>query len=186
MKSKHGKLTGEFGSWLTDYLNNNHYQHYSVYYDHGDKETHKNVSVVKGFCGEEVTRENKLTDLDIIVVNEEGIAILLIEIEESKVSPKVLLGDMFATLLSDRYAVKNNGGQFYFDTGSETRLIIASVDTQSHAKRKNFEERVMPKIQELLSGNETVKIGEIEFIFGNDPRSMIKNLKDRLNGIFPL
>ncbi len=89
MKSKRGQLTGEFGAWLTDYINHCRYQHYTVYYDHGDKQKHKNVAEVKGFCGKEVTLDNKLTDIDVMVVNEENMVMLLIEIEESKVPPKV-------------------------------------------------------------------------------------------------
>ena len=69
-KSKDGKRTGEFGLRLTNTLNEKGYPNYTVYYDHGDEQKHKNVAKVKGFCGDEVTMGNRLAGIDIILVGD--------------------------------------------------------------------------------------------------------------------
>ncbi len=92
---------------------------------------------------------------------------------------------MFATILSDRYAVNISGGQYYFDASAETKLIIASSDTKNNAKQKNFQGNLKPKFKKLLDGQEKVKIRNIEFVFGNDTQSMIENLKDRIRVLYP-
>jgi len=103
--SKHGKWTGEFGLWLTNYLNTiSCYRKHSVFYDHGNKQEHPNVVAIKGFIGNHVTNANRLADVDVLVANDKQEIIVLIEIEESNITPKTLLGDVFASLMCNGYA----------------------------------------------------------------------------------
>ena len=94
MNNKHGKSTGKFGSWLNDYLGSDSF--YTVYYDHGIKTDDPNVAAIKGFFGDQVNNKNRLADIDVMVANIDKEIILLIEIEESEMSPKKLLGDIFS------------------------------------------------------------------------------------------
>jgi hypothetical protein len=186
LKSKHGRLTGEFGLWLTHYLQKNRrYQNLAIFYDHGDKQKHQNVAAIKGFCGENVTKANKLADVDVIVVNENNEAIILIEREESKVRPKALLGDVFALLYSDRFAVARNQQQLYFDVSPATKLLIAAVDTTNNAKQHLFEKDVRRKLEQSIMNNESVQIRDIEFIFGPDADATIDHLVAKIKEIFP-
>ena len=139
------------------------------------------VFTVKGFCGDSVTHANRLTDIDLIVVNEDKEIELLIEFEEIGVSSKTLLSDIFATLLCDRFAVIKNGVHMYFDVLSETKLIVAAVDASQFTKRNYFEHEVLPKLQQTITFN----IKDIEFVFGIDARSSSDNLKDKMVEIFP-
>ena len=83
MKSKAGKRTEEFGLWLTQNLRMS--EQYSVLYDHGDKQENLSVAAIKGFFGDKVTNSNRLTDVDVLVANNNEV-ILLIEIEENEMS----------------------------------------------------------------------------------------------------
>ncbi len=182
MESKPEKLTGEFGLWLARYLRyNTRYRGYSVFYDPMYDQKSGDVSTVKGFCGERVTTANRLTDIDLIVVNEENEVILLLEFEEIGASSKTLLSDIFGTLLCDRFAVIKNGVHVYFDVQSETKLIVNAVDATQSIKRNYFEHKVVPKLQQTITFN----IKHIEFVFGIDAKTSIDNLKDKMIEIFP-
>ena len=182
MESKPEKLTGKFGLWLARYLRyNNRYRGYSVFYDPGNDQKNGDGSTVKGFCGERVTTANRLTDIDLIVVNKENEVILLLEFEEIGASSKTLLSDIFATLLCDRFAVIKNGVHVYFDVQSETKLIVTAVDATQFIKRNYFEHKVVPKLYQTITFN----IKYIEFVFGIDVKTSIANLKDKMIEIFP-
>ena len=61
MTSHHGKMTGEFGAWLTNFIRGNDFgQSLDVYFDHGDKLKHSNVGAIKGFYGNRVNNRNRL------------------------------------------------------------------------------------------------------------------------------
>jgi hypothetical protein len=51
----------------------------------------------------------------------------LIEIEETEMSPKKLLGDVFATLMCNWFALKGKNKQKYFRVSPNTKLIVAGV-----------------------------------------------------------
>jgi len=182
LESKPEKLMGEFGLWLARYLRyNTRYRGFSVFYDHENDQKSVGVFTVKGFCGERVTTANRLTDIDLIVVNEENEVILLLEFEEIRASSKTLLSNIFATLLCDRFAVIKNGVHTYFDVLSKTKLIVAAVDASQFSKRNYFEHKVVPKLQQTITFN----IKDIEFVFGIDTKTSIYNLKDKMIEIFP-
>jgi len=86
---KHGEQTKEFGLWLIDHLKKN--DEYSVFYDHGNPQEDPTVVVIKGFFGDEVTNRNRLTNVDVMVVKNDKEIVLLIEIEENRMSPKKVL-----------------------------------------------------------------------------------------------
>ena len=121
-RKKAGEKTGEFGAWLTEALKET--PQYQVYYDHGNPEEHANVAVIKAFLGDKVTKDNKLAEIDVMVTNQAGEILLLIEIEESPISPKTLLGDVFASLLSSGFAAAICGKQTYFRVTSQTQLWV--------------------------------------------------------------
>jgi hypothetical protein len=103
---KHGQESASFGQWLSDTLRENpKYQHYAVYYDHGDRTIHPNVAAIKGIYGEKVTRSSQLTQVDVMVAKPNGETIALVEIEERQCSPKKIIGDIFINLMCDRFGV---------------------------------------------------------------------------------
>jgi len=182
LHAKPEKLTREFGIWLARYLRiNTRYRGYSVFFAQWDDQENRYYITVKGFCGKRVTRADRLTEIDLLVVNEENEVILLIEIEEIGISSKELLGDIFATLLCERFVVIKRGVHTYFDVVPTTKLIVAAVDTTHNAKRDHFEQVVVPNLQRTMSFN----IKDIEFVFGNDTNSSFDNFKNKMSEIFP-
>ena len=126
MKSVAGEYTGDFGLWLVQYFKAN--SQFTVYHDHRSKLEDPTLATIKGFWGHAVSNRNRLTDVDVIVVNKENNeVVLLIEVEESEMSPKKLLGDIFAAILCDHFAVRIGDKNRNFAVAPTTRLIVAGV-----------------------------------------------------------
>lgn len=180
MRSKAGETTAQFGLWLTQYLHNHLADEgYHVYYDHGDPAAYANVAAIKGFIGDEVTYANRLADVDVIVANEEREILILIEIEETPISPKTLLGDVFANLFCTKYAVNIDGSQRYYSITPVTKLIVASHNP-SMKKRMTFVREVKSKIKQTALPDGSISADNIDFIIGQDFEVSIQLLKTRL------
>jgi len=178
-----GERTGQFGLWLTEYLREEREEkNYIVYYDHGDPTQHDNVKAIKGFSGDEVRNENRLTDIDVLVANQNREILLLIEIEESPISPKTLLGDIFASLFSTKFAVKIGNENIYFSKTPRTHLIVASYNP-SDKKRKIYTDRVQEKLREFLSTEIEIKPDHVEFIIESELGCCLKKLQQRVKEI---
>lgn len=185
MKSKDGKRTGEFGLWLTRYLGRD--SQYSVFYDHGIKQEAPNVAAIKGFYGHKVANRNRLADIDVIVVNNDNDeVILLIEIEESEMPPKKLLGDVFATLMCNRFAVRIENEQKYFTLSPESRLIVAGVVTNLGDGRDKIRNTITPRLRQFDVPDDTIQIDKIKFVFGEDISETIEELKSEMRNVFEM
>lgn len=183
MQSKDGIRTGEFGLWLAGYFVKN--SQYSIYYDHGDKQGDPNVAAIKGFYGKTVTNKNRLVDTDVIVVNNDNNSIvLLIEIEESEISPKKLLGDVFATLMCNRFAVKVENSQKYFNISPNTRLIVAGVVQKLGDGQEKISKTITPRLQQFDVPGDTIQIDKITFVVGEDISGTLEKLEREMINIF--
>ena len=183
MKSKDGEKTGEFGLWLRRYLKEN--DQYSVYYDHGDKAQDPNVATIKGFFGQQVTRRNRLADLDVMIVdNDRDEVVLLIEIEETESPPKKLLGDVFAMLMCNQIAVKIETEQRYFSLSPQTQLIVAGTVSSRGAGREKIRNTIAPRLQQFDVPSDSIQIDQIKFVFGEDVFEVIEELKNEVRSSF--
>jgi hypothetical protein len=183
MPQKPGKRTGQFGRWLTEYIRSEHpNKNYTVYYDHGDPEKHDKVAAIKGFMGEEVKNENRLTDVDVMVADEDRGIKLLIEIEESPISPKTLLADFFASLFSTKFAVKVGDENIYFSKTPGTHLIVTSYNP-SDKKRKIFMNKVQKTLREFQSAESDIKPGNVELVIESDLECCLEKLQQRVREI---
>ncbi len=151
----------------------------SVYFDHGDSRR-SDVAATKGFFGETVSNQNRLTDIDIMIANRNGEVELLIEIEERDVSPKKILGDVLATILCNRFAVRCNGVQRYFRPTPTTRLLIVGTVPARGTRLKKVERVIAPQIHRLHGLPNNVTPQHVELIFACDIESAIAKLKDRV------
>ena len=181
MKSKNGKYTELFGEWLTESLGNSRY---TVYYDQGDKQKEPMVAAIKGFLGKKVTNVNRLADNDVMVVNDKNEIILLIEIEEVKMSPKKLLGDIFTIEMCNRFAVRINKENKYFDVSSKTRLIVAGVVPNTGSGQKKIRDIILPRLKNFSVPSDAVKTDQINIITGRDISETIDQLKGEMKSIF--
>jgi len=185
VQSKDGIRTGEFGLWLARYLDKN--SQYSIYYDHGDRQGDPNVAAIKGFYGQTVTNKNRLVDTDVIVVNNDNNSIvLLIEIEETEMSPKKLLGDVFATLMCNRFALKVKNKQKYFRASPNTKLIVAGVVQKLGDGQDKIENTITTRLQQFVVPGDAIQIDKITFVFGEDISGMLEKLEREMINIFTM
>lgn len=176
-----GEKTGQFGRWLTDALIDN--PKYRVYYDHGDPQKSDNVAVIKSFMGEEVTNSNRLADVDVMVYNPDREILLLIEIEESALSPKTLFGDIFANLFSTKFAVRDGGEQRYFSVTPQTHLIIAGFIPRANKENKEKIEEIQVRMREFSFPENTISLENVDLVIDDNLETCIRNLKDKVNEI---
>ena len=182
MPPQSGEKTGQFGLWLTKYLREEKAEKdYLEYYDHGDPALHDNVKVIKGFIGEQVKNANRLTDIDVLVANQDKEILLLIEIEESPISPKTLLGDIFASLISTNFSVLEDE-QVSFTVNSRSRLIIAGFHPNPE-RRNNYHNDIRRRIGEFSVPEDSMHLENIEFIIESDLGSCLAELRRRIKGI---
>ncbi|MBU1660587.1 MAG: hypothetical protein KKD28_03850 [Chloroflexi bacterium] len=185
MKSRDGKRTEEFGLWLTRYLRGD--SQYFVFYDHGIKQEDQNVAAIKGFYGHQVANKNRLADIDVMVVNNDtDEVILLIEVEERGMPPKKLLGDVFATLMCNRFAVRIDKEQKYFNISPETRLIVCGVVPGQGDGQDKIINVITPRLREFGVPDDTIQIDKIKFVFGEDISGMIEELKSETKNVFAI
>jgi len=172
---KAGERTGKFGYWLSEELKEQ--PQYRVYYDHGSPEKHESVVVIKAFLGDKVTKENKLADVDVMVVNQKNEIILLIEIEESPISPKTLLGDVFASTFSSGFAVAIKGEQRYFQVTPQTRLWVAGYVASKSDEKSDLIHQIQERINQVVLGDNGALIQEVKLIIENNLETCLKRLQ---------
>ena len=186
MPPRSGKHTGEFGCWLTQYLaGTNRYHDYIVYYDHGDSQAESNVAVIHGFRGSEVTNVTRLAGVDVMVATPDGDLVLLIEIEESAMSPKKLLGDLMAILMCGGFAVKTDVGHQYFRIGPDTCFIVAGVVSLKGSKLRKLTEVIAPRLAEFGRLSDAIDPGNVSLLFESDIQTTIATLMDLVRAMLP-
>ena len=171
---KQGIATGIFGKQLYDYCKKADLP-FDVYYDHGDKNVDPNVAATKGFFGKTVSNLNRLADVDVIVgLNDK--AVLLIEIEERPISPKKILGDAFAIMMCNKFAVKVGGSQITYDVDEDTKLMLAcSFQPKGHRLEKT--QNLIDRLQIFEEFNGGIVGKNICLIYEIYPQKLIDKLR---------
>jgi hypothetical protein len=123
-----------------------------VLHDHGqeDGDFPENLGKIRSWSGSSLKSETLLADLDMAIVSHVGKKIYaLIEIEETTDKPKVILGDVLATLLGNGIAFQ---GKLDLQVGEWTTLIIMAYDAhQLHGDRLVFLSEQANLLKEKLS-----------------------------------
>jgi hypothetical protein len=94
------------------------YKGIQVFYDHGDSRKPE-VCQPTSYMGRRFGSDATLSAIDIVVVKGERV-LLAVEIEEHKVRPKDIIGDIFGIVLADKIRIK---GETYSNNNS--KIIIA-------------------------------------------------------------
>ena len=118
----HGKLTVQVAkSLLIEFAP----QRFITLHDHRPDSPDK-LGKIRSWFGSDFAAETILADLDIAVVSQDDNKIYaLIEIEETHATPKVILGDILATLLGDGIAFQS---KHYLKVGPWTTFILMVYD----------------------------------------------------------
>jgi hypothetical protein len=140
---------------------------FDVLHDHGQKgDLDNTLGTLRSWFESESdsgsTRETALADLDLAVVsrdpNEANKVYALVEIEETTHHPKIILGDIFATLLGDGVIFQ---GKRPLDVGKWTTLIVlAHSEHNSHRDRIVYLEKQANQLKTYLS-TKNASIGQI-------------------------
>ena len=171
-----GIKTGRFGKWLYDYCKTNRLP-FHVFYDHGRKGLDHNVAVPKGFYGEEIFRKNWLVDTDIIIGSRDDDTILLIEVEERQASPKKILGNIFAIMMCNNFAVKLNQKQKYFKVTENTHLLLACLYNEKGYGKEKIE-NLQKRIEEIDRFPDGIPSKNISFIWGSNLKQLMNDLEN--------
>ncbi len=202
MVHKHGQYTGEFGAWLTGLIQKRvPLQGYLIFFDHGENVDFANVGAIKGFYGERVTNQNRLADIDVLIANNKDEAVLLIEIEERAISPKKLLGDIYAILFCNRVAIKIGDKQKKISISPKTRLIVAGIvpsSGQRHFKirdvilpssgQRHFKIRdvILPRMRQFAVPADAISLENISVISGESSLDLLNKLKEETKHLLHL
>jgi len=145
----HGIITSRLARLLQQELS----QHgYDVLYDHGQQgiDPRDKLGKIKAWYGSAYSSKAILADLDIAVVAQDSTKVfVLVEIEETTDKPKVILGDVLATLLGHRITFQ---GKRNLQVGEWTTLVVMAYSAhQSHRDRVFYLEEQANQIRSRLS-----------------------------------
>lgn len=102
-----------------------------VFYDHGDS-SNAEVCQPTTYIGKRYGRDATLSGLDIVLAKDNNV-FLAIEIEESQVRPKTVLGDIFGVVVADKMRIRK---KTYSIKG--TTLIVAIADEGKGKQSKKY------------------------------------------------
>ncbi len=163
----HGILTTKIARALSPELES---KGFDVLYGHGQLGTDSSdrLGKLKSWFGPKYVARAVLADLDIaIVMRHTDQLIVLVEVEETTSKPKVLLGDVLATLLGSHITFQ---GKRHFQVGEWTSLIVLARSTNpAYHSRIAFLEEQANQLKTILD-TPNAKIGKVVIRgFQNEP-----------------
>ena len=168
-----GRLTASVAIQLSQELSS---KGFDVLFDHASKGTvpPETLGKIASWFGPEYNSITRLGFLDIAVVSRHAQkALALVEIEETTDKPKVLLGDILATLLGG--GIKFQGNR-HLQIGSWTTLIVMGRSRwPSHQARISF---LLEQAEELKNKLATpnASIGQIVIDLFRDEKDLLDKL----------
>lgn len=121
-----------------------------------------------------------ISELDILIGSRDKKAQILIEVEERSCSPKKILGNLFASLLCDRFEVKTKDGPVCFMVTSETRLIVCGIQP-GHGKRiDKIDRTIVPRLHALSSTPNEILPKNISLIFDESLEFTLELVKEEI------
>ena len=127
-----------------------------IFYDHGNS-TNAEVCQPTSYMGRRYGADATLSAID-IVINEGNRVILAVEIEEGKVRPKTIIGDIFGIVLCDR--VRIQGKPYVIN---DTTIIVA-IAQDSKGKQAEKYKRLERHLGRYLKSNPSTSIRQIRII----------------------
>ena len=119
----HGHRTRQIAERLEENLRADpeRYSGVQLFYDHGDS-SKTEVCQPTAYMGRRYGVDATLSGLDIVLVYR-GRVFLLVEVEESQVRPKTIIGDVFGVVLSERVSIRRRS----YPIGDATMIVAMTV-----------------------------------------------------------
>jgi len=145
-----------------------------VYHDHGDKSDTSKMAV-KLVIGDDLSNASRISDADIIVVDEnKQVIVAIIEIEEKgPISPKKMLGNFCTFLLADNVFL----GSTSFPLGKDTRCFICGLKNE----RGKTEDKLRKVEDALLACIDTDEHRHIVVRLESDPSKFENYLLEQIS-----
>jgi len=181
--NQQGVATARFGEELVKGFENQ----YVVYYDHGDLDKSDHVAACKAFYatpGEGVHNVNRLGDVDVLIADCSGRALVLIEIEERPSPPKKSVGDIFALAMSNHVAV-GRGDQAYFTLGAHTHVIIAGVLPEKGAGREKVDTVIKARLYSFPREEHELSLHNVRLVFRESLEAALEDTLSSVQAAFP-
>lgn len=158
MAKPHGLNTRAVAEKLTEMINagGKRYDGIRIFYDHGDS-SNLQVCQPTTYMGRRYGHDATLSGVDIVVLKDNNV-IVAVEIEESKVRPKTILGDIFGIVLADKMRIKVKP---YPITNATVIIAIAANDT---GKQPDKYTRLKRRIDGYLEKNPSESVGKVQII----------------------
>ena len=158
MGKRHGIRTVAIGKELQCNLDANaeRYHGIGVFYDHGDS-SDPEVCRPTTYMGRRYGSDATLSGVD-IVVTEAGRVIAAIEVEESTVRPKAILGDVFGIALAGRMRIHGRPYPIV-----DATIVIAIADDSAGKQAAKYA-RLERHLQHYFQANPSDAVGKIRIV----------------------
>jgi hypothetical protein len=171
-----GVLTAEMGDHLEKDLK---LKGYIVLYDHGPAK--ENMGKIAARYGPKPKKELRtgLSQLDIAIIDRKSENVTaLIEIEETSDKPKTLLGDVFATLLGERFTF--NIEKSKLKVGPWTTLIVLGKGTLKDKARIEF---LSTRVDKIIAGQkkEDMSVGKVIIDYYFSDKDLERKLREQID-----
>jgi hypothetical protein len=172
-----GQITSKVARILSRYYDE---KVYGVLFDHSSKSD--SAGKISAWMGleTEIKKGTGLSQIDIAVYEKSTNNVFaLIEIEETSITPKTLLGDVFATLLGKRFTFP---GKLQLNVGDWTTLIVfgKSNGSENDVMRIGF---LADHVNEFCSAQAEgiMSVGKVVIGFFNNGPDLEQKLKDQID-----
>ena len=178
---KHGKFTAGFAKNLGQKLEK---EGYTVWYDHGDPAEDSHVLKTSGYYGDKLSNQTKLAETDIMITKRDNIR-CLVEIEETQVSPKKILGNAATICMCNGFAINRKGTHERYLFDDETKLLIACW-FKKEGKGAEKMERLERRFKQFKGWEEGLLVENVIFVHSDSLNTLLVDLEKRILSILNL
>jgi hypothetical protein len=100
--------------------------------------------------------------------------------------PKKLLGDVFATIMCNQFAVRIDNEQKYFGVSYKTQFIVAGVVSNRGDGQDKIRNTITSRLRQFDVPDDSIQIHKTQIVFGENISETIENLKSEVMNILAM
>lgn len=127
-----------------------------IFYDHGDS-SKPEVCQPTTYMGRRYGSDATLSGIDIVAIKDNNV-FLAVEIEESQIRPKIILGDIFGVALSDKIRIKER------PYSVENATVIIAISDDGKGKQSDKYSRLERHINKYLKSHPSKNVTKVRII----------------------